>query len=444
MTQQNDTPAQKESEEHTHAGDVEHTSANHTMNRPHETKKRPWLIALVTLLALLALIAAVLFVKSGIKAKHAEKKTAKPEIIKPTVEFIVLKPESYASRVVGFGEAKARYSSPLNANVSGKVAYVAESFAAGKRVRKGQLLIQLDKDNFASQVASQESALASAELNLLEEQRKQKQARYEWQASGLSGQPESPLFYRGPQIKSAKAAIADAKLRLQKSRDDLKDTAIRSPFDAVITQINVQPGSVIQAGATLATLNSTDRVEIAVPLSAEQWSQLPSSNILMSGKWPVQLATDDGSQTWRGYVIRLGKSVNAQTRQRELIVAVERPYDLKNPLYAGSFVKASIDGKVLSNMWKIPATSISQAGDIWLIDDNDCLIRMPLKENYSRDGALYMSVPEYQTHARLVLSPLNSFVAGMCVTPEALSIEEALPQAEQLPMSTEPNEGSES
>lgn len=386
-----------------------------------DKKRKTWQVVVATLLALLALIGAVLFTKQGIKAKDAEKKTTQPEIIKPTVEFITLAPESYASRVVGFGEVKARYSSPLNANVSGKVGYVASSFAAGQRVRKGQLLVQLQKNVFSSQIASQEAALANAELNLLEEQRKQKQARYEWQASGLSGKPESPLFYREPQIKAAKANIVDAKLRLQKSRDDLQDTAIKSPFDAVITQINIQPGSVIQAGATLATLNSTDRVEIAIPLSAEQWAQLPTSSILTAGKWPVQLETDDGSQKWTGYVIRVGKSVNTQTRQRELIVAVDRPYDLKNPLYAGSFVKASIDGKVLNNMWKIPATSISQAGDIWLIDDNSCLLRMPLKENYSREGALYMPVPEYQTHVRLVLSPQNSFVSGMCVTPEALS-----------------------
>lgn len=404
-------------------------------------RNKRYLVWLVTLLAVIALVASVLYTRSAIKAKAAQKKPSKPSISKQVVAYLPLTPQRYVSRVEGFGEAQSRYHASLSSDVAGKVAYVANRFAEGQRVKKGQVLIKLEQQSIESAIASHEASLANAQLKLLEEKRLQQQARYEWRASGLSGQPDSPLFFREPQIRSAHAAIAAAKKQLTKSRLDLNKTAITSPFDAVITQTQAQPGSVIQAGAPLATLSSTDRMEVSIPLSSQQWAQLPSGRTLTAGKWPVILSTDDGTQTWRGYVIRVGKTVNKQTRQRPLVVAVERPYDLDVPLYAGSFVKARIDGKVMSNLWKIPTTALSQSGDIWLIDDNDCLTKLPLTESYSRDGSLYMPAPtsytlpdETQNNsgrqvARLVLSPLNSFVVGMCVTPKAIKPKVIKPKA---------------
>lgn len=379
-------------------------------------------VVVITLLALLALAAAVFYTRSAVKAKQAEKRPTPPAAGKPKVSVLPIQADNFASQVTGFGEVQPRHTLALTSEVGGKVAFISNKLAVGQRVKKGQVLLEIQKQDYEKVLASRKAALANAELTLLEEQRKRKQAMLEWQTSGLSGQPDSPLVFRTPQIKAAKAAVTDAKLALAQSQQDIKDTRIRAPFNAVVVASNVQPGSIVRAGAVLGTLNSTDQVEVSIPLTEQQWSQLPSTSTLTAAKWAVTLhTTEAGTATsqapsWQGYVARMAQTVDANTRQRALIVAVDKPYDKKQPLYAGSFVKASIDGKVIANLWKIPATALAQTGDVWLLDEQDCLLRLPISISYTRGDAIY--VPATTKTARLVISPLNSFVAGMCVQAE--------------------------
>lgn len=392
-----------------------------TTQQKSPSNKKKTLIASV--IGFLVLVMAVLYTRQGIIAKKQRPKAEAPPVQKLVVETLPLVSDSYVSQVIGFGVAKPRYALTLRSEVAGRVDYTHNAFAVGKRVQKKQALVQLDQSDMKQAIASQQAVLANAELNLLEEQRKRTQARYEWEASGLSGTPDSPLYYREPQIKAVKATIANATLALQQRKKDLAYSTIRAPFDAVIAQTSVQPGALVSAGTAVATLHSTDRVEVTLPLTAKQWAQLPSSRTLHAGKWPVILETDDASQRWRGYVARVGKSIDQKTRQRSLIVAVERPYDRANPLYVGTFLKVRIDGKVMPNLWKVPITAVSQAGDVWLLDEKSCLVRLPVSDSFSRDDMLYLNIPEnYQRKSvktndfQVVVTPLNTFVAGMCVT----------------------------
>lgn len=398
-------------------------------NSAKGTSKPKWIVVtLVTLLALGALFGAIAFTKKGVEAKKNQKREKKIEKTLPTVQFIPVQANSYASDVVGFGEVKNRYNLALVSEVGGRLGYFSPKLAVGQRVRKGQVLLKVAQNDYKKDIVSRESALASAELNLLEEQRKRKQAKLEWQESGLSGQPDSPLVFREPQIKAAKAAIADAKLALQQSKQDLANTQVVAPFDAVVTAVAIQPRGMVQAGQNLATLASTDRAEISLPLTAGQWAQLPSQSAMVANKMPVQISSSDGIQTegtplpkWQGYVVRVGQTVDAKTRQRPIIVAVNNPLDKAEPLFAGSFVKVSITGKVIPNLWKIPATAMSQSGDIWFLDDKDCLQKQRINPLFTRGENMFLMASTAKI--RLVLTPLNSYVNGMCVQAKNIALD---------------------
>uniref|UniRef100_UPI002897DB51 biotin/lipoyl-binding protein n=1 Tax=Stenotrophomonas indicatrix TaxID=2045451 RepID=UPI002897DB51 len=63
------------------------------------------------------------------------------------------------------GEVRARQESPLSFRVGGNL--VRRDVDAGERVKKGQLLAELDAADYASQAAASQAQLAAAEADLV-------------------------------------------------------------------------------------------------------------------------------------------------------------------------------------------------------------------------------------------------------------------------------------
>ncbi|WP_413282558.1 efflux RND transporter periplasmic adaptor subunit [Vibrio sp. MA40-2] len=351
----------------------------------------------------------------------------------PSVVVLEVEADTYKALVKGYGEAVAHYAMTYSAEVSGRVIELKDDFATGKLVKQGQVLAQLENTSYLQAVAEAKSNLAQAKLDLLEEQRTGEQARLEWQRSGIEGEPNSPLVLREPQLAVQKAAVENATYSLKKAQQDLAKTIIKAPFDALIVERNIQPGSYVQTGTSIAELYSTDRVEIDIPLSMKQWQSLPNmtNNDLQNGElenddlanqanktWPVTLYSSDGENSWQGYVRRIEQHVDTTSRQRSLIVAVDQPFEQPVALLPGTFVQAHIEGAELDNTWKLPASAISQQGDIWYLTDNNQLNKVPAEKVFEKSGSVYVQPIENSHSAKIIKRPLSNYVVGMQVAPK--------------------------
>lgn len=339
---------------------------------------------------------------------------------RPEVRVVQIEPGSYQAQVAGYGEARARYALSLTAQVAGRVVALADNLQSGLRVGKGEVLLELEDTDYRAAVASAENDLAAAKLALLEEERQGIQARAEWKASGLKGKPDSALVLREPHLAAAKAAVANAEAALASARHDLAETRIRAPFDAMVVSRSVAPGSYVQAGTEVATLYSADRIEISVPLPEQDWEKLPTAAELKQATWPVVLRSVDSGQRWDGYVLRAEQHLDETTRQRALIVAVDRPLDRSPPLLPGTFLHATVAGRHLDGLLKLPSSALSLRGEIWAIGANDTLRSFPAEAVFADGEGLYVDAPE-ATSAPLevVVHPLNGYLQGMAVKPVA-------------------------
>lgn len=393
-------------------------------------KLKPSLSILITLASVVCLAGAVTYNASqmGPNGKTAQSVAAKvkPEMQRsqaPSVVVLEVQADTYQALVKGYGEAVPRYAITYAAEVSGRVDKLMPGFETGKVVKKGDILAQLESLSYQQAVAQAKSDLAQAKLDLLEEQRSAEQARLEWQRSGLSGEPNSPLVLHEPQLAAQKAVVENAQYSLKKAQQDLEKTVIRAPFDALIVEQNIQPGSYVQAGSSVAELYSIDRVEIEIPLSAKQWQSLPKqSNKELSQKasekWPVMLYSSDGNSSWQGYVSRIEQHVDTSSRQRSLVVAVDHPFDQEVGLFPGTFVQAHIEGAVLDNTWELPASAISQQGDIWFISEDNQLNKVAANKLFEKAGSVYITPIEDLASAKIIKRPLSSYVVGMLVAPK--------------------------
>lgn len=386
---------------------------------------------LVTIIAAVCLVGAVVYNSSQMdaqkeKAAASAKNQPKPNknaTLAPTAVVVEVQLGRYKASIKGYGEAVPRYAITYSAEVSGRVKKLMPRFETGNIIKAGQTLALLENTTYQQAVAEAKSDLASAELDLLEEQRTGEQAQLEWKRSGLTGEPNSPLVLRAPQLAAQKAIVENAQFTLKKAQQDLAKTEINAPFDALIVSQDIQPGSYVQTGDSIAQLYSTDRVEINIPLSAKQWQNLPNitNNTLAKSstkKIPVLLTSADSERTWQGYVVRIEQNVDTTSRQRSLIVAVDHPFDKRVELYPGTFVQAVIEGKELDNVWQLPASAISQQGEIWFVNEHAQLNKVAANKLFEKGGFVYVKPIENMPTAQIIKRPLSSYIVGMRIVPK--------------------------
>ncbi|MBD1584155.1 efflux RND transporter periplasmic adaptor subunit [Pseudoalteromonas sp. S16_S37] len=335
----------------------------------------------------------------------------------PQVGTIQVEALKYAPEIIGFGEVKAKFELSLKGDVSGKIIELDDNFVSGARVTKGSVIAQIDDTPYLASLAQAKAQEAKALLNLQEEQRQGEVAYNDWLRNKVSGQKATPLILRKPQLEAAQADYEYAKLAVKKAQRDLDNTKIKAPFDAVVVEVSVQPGSYVQPGLLIAQLYSIATVEVKVPLSEEQWLQLPQSlsslNTTLSQSVTI-FSTLDTTTSWQGKVERVERHLNADTRLRSIVISVENPLQQAIPLFSGSFVKVVIKGEARDTLYKLPASAISQQGEVWSVDDKGQLHKYSASSVFSDGDYVYIESLDSKP-IQVVKRPLSHFSEGMHV-----------------------------
>ena len=375
---------------------------------------------------LLPVAAIILLILLGLYIQHQmQAQTNKPAPLKveeaqhPDVSVIEATPGQHATRITAYGSAKPHYELTLTAQVSGQIIKLAQNFEPGKLLKKGTTIAWLEESDYQAAVAAARQELSDAQVALLEEERQSAQALAEWQSSGMSGEPTSELVLRKPQLAAAQAAVVNAQAALISAGKTLRSTKITIPFDALVVERSVAPGSYLQSGGEVAVLYSSDRSEIDVSLSVRDWQRLPEDKQLTSGQWPVTLTNSESGNSWQGYVLRSEQHLDTTTRKRTLVISVAKPFTQQPELLPETFLKADIPGRKLDNLWELPTSALSQKGEVWYVTREQTLAAVSAEPVFSTSTAVYIDVPEeLATDSQLVLiHPLSSYVAGMKVNP---------------------------
>jgi len=375
---------------------------------------------LVLFIALLFLVGVFVFNHFRMAANENAMK-APPPAAPPQASMVAVvaaTPGTHRALIRGVGSAEARFELALNARISGQVTNVSHLFDSGHRVAKGTVLATLEDSQWQQELAEALNTEAAARVSYLEEQQEYRQAKQEWESSGLEGAPLSPLVLREPQLESARTELDSALREVAAARKNLASTRIEAPFDAIVVSRSIAPGSYVSAGSEIGELMSADAVEISIPLSASDWSALPDPRELTSGNYQVSLLQVETGQQWTGVVSRSEQNLNSETRQRSLVVTVATPLDQEPPLYPGTFLQASIPGREVENIWQLPASALSQRGEIWTLNEDNRLVSHNAQVLFSDQQHIYVTPPVQSAGETLVvIQPLSNYLEGMAMKP---------------------------
>ncbi len=302
------------------------------------------------------------------------------------VETAQIKPESLTIRVNSQGLLIPKRSISLVAEVSGRVVSVSDSFVVGGQFKQGDVLLQIEPDDYEVAVARAEANLASARASLDLEQAKADQAEKDWQSFGKKSKP-SDLLLNIPQLKGAQAAVDAAKADLKKAQRDLSKTTIKAPFNGTVLAKQVDIGQFINMSGQLGRLAGTQTAEIRLPLTTYNLDQLQLDNESRL-PLPVSLSLIDGPDVGSAELVRLEPEKDAQTLVTYGVVEVENPFELG--LRFNTFVNATITGPTYNDVYPVPSQWVLPKERLPLYR-NDRLHIQPVSVIYQTDQTDYIS-----------------------------------------------------
>jgi membrane fusion protein, multidrug efflux system len=156
----------------------------------------------------------------------------------PGVEVVKVKTLRIQDDAQAVGTLRSRQSVTLRPEVSGRIAHIG--FADGARVRRGQLLVQLDDVLQRAELSQAQAQLSIARANL---KRNQELVAENFVAQRVLDESQANL-----QVAEAQVALAQA--RLQRMR-------VTAPFDGTVGLRSINLGEYVKDGADLVNLEDT-------------------------------------------------------------------------------------------------------------------------------------------------------------------------------------------
>ena len=270
------------------------------------------------------------------------------------------------------GVAQAADQIAIIAEVSGVVTERPDWFRSGGHVPEDGLLLAIDDQPYHLALAERQSHVSAASLHLADIRAKASVARR------VNGNKATPYARLVPHLEEAEARLAAAEASLKRAELELDRTRIRAPFAGRLRDVSVSPGQFIRAGERLATLYSTDLVEVRLPLRDEWLSLL---DIPLSGEFsPISIpATVKGrfagrDASWDGLVVRREGGLN-RNQMVYLVVQVNVSESDDVPLEPGVLVSVEMIGRQFDSITRLPASAVAGNNAVWLIDEENRLRR---------------------------------------------------------------------
>ena len=308
----------------------------------------------------------------------------------PKTRVIELNVVDFEPQIETSGVIRAHNQITLTSQVSGRIVATHPQFEDGAYFEEGTILVELDKADFKTAVASAKSQQAQALAILAQEQTRAKQARLDWEDLGYEEEP-SDLVLRVPQLREAEARVEAAAAQLEQAERGLERCQIRAPFDGRMRQRMVGVSQTIGSGTSLASIFAVDYAEVRLPIEARhmRFLELPEEASDPPVKIILRDALDESNKIKReAWIVRTEGALNEQSLDLFAIARIDDPFGResgKAPLRIGQPVSAKVPGRPFEKVVVIPRKAVRQLSRITVVDRDSHIItkRMvtPLWEN---------------------------------------------------------------
>jgi len=333
------------------------------------------------------------------------------------------------------GEVRAKTNIELVTQVTGKVMSVSDKFIEGGQFAANEPILQIDDADYRVALKSAEASVAEARVELDIELASAETNKREWlDLVGESIEKANPLRLNKPQVQRSRARLDAAKAQLAQAQLDYSRTTISAPFAGRILSKSAEIGQFVSRGTSVGRAFSTDSVEIRIPMTDLQITDLglKLGQVLEGNSLQAKVSTKFGSNRhhWQGYLKSVDASVDRETRLLFGTVVVDSPFKLASesaiPLAPGLFVDVELNAAEKVAGVSVPRGALRSGNTVYVVEDNALSFR-EVKTLFTSAEVAVISVEGNATLLPgdlVVVSPVPGAFDGMTVKVKGDDLQE--------------------
>lgn len=262
------------------------------------------------------------------------------------------------------GRVIPKNTTQLFAEVQGRILPESISFKPGVAFKKGDPLLYIDKKEFELNLEAQRSSFFNALTNIMPDMKSDYPENYDnwlnYIQSYQFGRSLPPL----PETKSDKEKyyvttyqIYSQYYTIKAQEDRLRKFTIFAPYSGIITQSNIDVGSMVSPAQPLGTIINRYSYELEAGIDLKTASNLNYGDVLT-------FTSNDIKGSWTGKVVRKNKIVDPTTQNIPIYFQLTG----KN-IQAGMYLEGNYDLKAYKDVTTLPMKAVKRDESVLYVND---------------------------------------------------------------------------
>lgn len=322
-----------------------------------------------------------------------------------SVKLITVGLEDMVASAEFAGEVRARVESRLGFRVAGKL--VRRQAEPGQRVRAGDLLAQLDPQDYQLAADAGRAQLAAAATNRDLAAADFKRFKELREQNFISG---AELERREANLRAAQAQFEQAQAQLAGQGNQTAYTRLLADVTGLVTAVDAEVGQVVAAGAPVLRIAQDGPRDVLFSVPEDRVTSIKIGSEVEVRSW-------SGGATFKGRVREVGASADPVTRTFGIKVAIDGAS--APPL--GSTV--SVLPKALERsgaaVIKLPTSAFRQDGQtaaVWVLEAATMTVRLQPVQIATADGNDVVVAAGLQPGMQVVVAGVHVLSPGQKVT----------------------------
>ena len=275
----------------------------------------------------------------------------KPEVPVPTkapirVEILEVESSTFQESIVASGVASASVERRVSTRVNGMLK--ARNVERGDKVSKGQVIFEIDPEEFQLRLKDKTANLASFEARLRYSEKEVKRQGPLFEDGTVSQAQWDRLQFN---LETALSERDQAAVALEQAQRDLRLTQVRSPISGLVLERYRESGEVISAGTVLAWVVNTAKMSLEIGLSDQELAHVHRGD-------PIKVWIDAlGTRVFQGKISQISGNADPKIGTFPVEVTVENK-DFK--ILPGMVGRLEIPGEIHRDKIIIPLMAVKK------------------------------------------------------------------------------------